>query len=172
MTKLLPALIATMLAIAGCGYHSNGSDSEYHWSSLYRPDVHTVAVPIFTTSDYSRGVEFELTKAIINDLEAKTPYKVVSRGKADTILEGEIVRVNVNTISEDINSALPQEQIVSIVVNYTWKDLHNGKILSQRHGFQAAATYYPTLGEDRWVGRQEATERLALALVEELQADW
>ena len=165
--------LAPMLLIAGCGYQSGaGADSGYHWESLYRPGVHTVAVPIFRTSDYTRGVEFAVTKAVINQLEANTPYKVVAREKADTILEGEIVRVNVNTISRDSVSGLPQEQLVSIVVSFVWKDLRSGKILCERRGFEAASTYYPTLGEDRWVGKQEATERLALALVQELQADW
>jgi hypothetical protein len=117
-------------------------------------------------------VEFGLTKAVINQLEANTPYKVVAREKADTILEGEITQVNVNKVSRDINSALPQEQVVNIVVNFVWKDIRNGKILCERRSFQAASTAYPTLGEDRWVGRQNATERLALSLVEELQSDW
>ncbi len=167
-------MMLTPLLLVGCGYQGGGAraDSGYHWSSLYRPGVKTVAVPIFTTNDFSRGVEFGLTKAVINQLEANTPYKVVAREKADTILEGEIMQVNVNTVSRDINSALPQEQVVNIVINFVWKDIRNGKILCERRSFQAASTVYPTLGEDRWVGRQNATERLALSLVQELQADW
>ena len=134
--------LAPLLLIAGCGYQSGaGADSGYHWDSLYRPGVHTVAVPIFRTSDYTRGVEFAVTKAVINQLEANTPYKVVAREKADTILEGEIVRVNVNTISRDSVSGLPQEQLVSIVVSFVWKDLRSGKILCERRGFEAASTW-------------------------------
>ena len=34
------------------------------------------------------------------------------------------------------------------------------------------ASFYPTLGEGRFTGTQQATERLALAIVQELQADW
>jgi hypothetical protein len=97
---------------------------------------------------------------------------VMSREKADTILEGEIIKVNVNTISQDNLSSLPQEQIVSIIVNFVWKDLRSGKILCERRNFQTAATYYATLGEDRFVGRQDAAERLGLAIVQELQSDW
>jgi hypothetical protein len=174
LNRLLSILLLAPLLLTGCGYNSGGAkvESGYHWSSLYRPGVRTVAVPIFTTSDFARGVEFGLTKAVINQMEANTPYKVVPREKADTILEGEIVRVNVNTVSQDFTTAIPQEQIVNIIVNFVWKDLRSGKILCERRSFQAASTYYPTLGEDRWVGRQVATERLALSLVQELQADW
>jgi len=161
----------SLLAVAGCGYHG-GADSGYHWESLYRPDVRTVAAPIFDNNTFSRGVEFALSKAIVNQLEASTPYKVMPREKADTVLEGEIVRVSANTISQDTTSAIPQEQITAIIVNFVWKDLRNGRILCERRGFQAAATYYPTLGESRWVSQQHATEKLATAIVQELQADW
>ena len=170
-------LIIPLIFLAGCGYQSGAggagdSSDGYHWSSLHRPGVRSVAVPIFTNTDFSRGVEFGLTKSVVNQLESSTPYKVTSKEKADTVLEGEIVKVLVNTISQDNLSSLPQEQIVGFVVNFTWKDLRSGKILVERRNFQAAATYYPTLGEDRLVGRQEATERLALAIVQELQSDW
>jgi len=170
-------VIIPLIFLSGCGYQSGAggagdSSDGYHWSSLHRPGVRSVAVPIFTNTDFSRGVEFGLTKSVVNQLESSTPYKVTSKEKADTVLEGEIVKVLVNTISQDNLSSLPQEQIVGFVVNFTWKDLRSGKILVERRNFQAAATYYPTLGEDRFVGRQEATERLALAIVQELQSDW
>jgi len=165
------AYLLLALTLVGCGYNS-GIDTGYHWSSLYRTGVRTVAVPIFTNTDFTRGIEFTVSKAVINQLEATTPYKVAAREKADTILEGEIVAVHVNTISQDIRSAIPQEQIVAIVVNFTWKDLRSGKVLCERRNFQAASSYYPTLGEGRFVGKQGAAEKLAVAIVQELQSDW
>ena len=66
----------------------------YHWGSLYREDIHTVAVPIFGSKDFHRGVEFQISDALVHQIEAFTPYKVVDRDKADTILEGEIVSDN------------------------------------------------------------------------------
>jgi len=177
-----PSHVLTLLLLifSGCGYQHGGNEAPttatsapgYHWSSIYRQDVRTVAVPIFSSRDYQRGVEFNLTKALINQIEAKTPYKVVSREHADTILEGEIVSVNVNTLSEDRFSAIPQEQLLDITVNFTWKDLRTGRILVSRRGWEQAASYYPTLGEGRATGTQSAAERLALAIVQELQADW
>src|SRR3954470_5944977 len=82
----------------GCGYSTVGgepsSTSGYQWRSLYREDVRTVAVPIFTNKTFRRGVEFQLTGAIVRQLEAKSPYKVVPKERADTILEGEIVDIH------------------------------------------------------------------------------
>src|SRR3954465_9156203 len=131
-------LSSLLLAVAGCGYTAHQSD--YHWSTLYRQDVRTVAVPIFQSTDYHRGVEFQLSKALVNQLELPTPYKVVPRERADTILEGEIVSVKVNTLSSDTRSALPQEQLLDVTVNFVWKDLRSGRILVERRGFEQTAT--------------------------------
>ena len=57
-------------------------------------------------------------------------------------------------------------------INFTWKDQRTGKILVDRRRFEQTTTYYPTLGEGQFVGSQENVERLALAIVQELEADW
>lgn len=146
--------------------------SGYRWSSLYREDVQTVAVPIFTNKDFRRGVELRLSKALVNQLEAHTPYRVAPRERADTILEGEIVRIDVTDLSRDVRANVPQEQLYVVTINFTWKDLRSGRILVERRNFQQTASYYATLGEGEFVGSQQSVERLALAIVQELQADW
>jgi hypothetical protein len=168
------AYLALILALSGCGYKSDSGDDSngYHWQSLYRQDIRTVAVPIFTTRSFDRGAEFNLSQAVVKQIEATTPYKVVPRERADTILEGQVVDVQVGTLSTDPNSAIPQEQMLGMTIDFTWKDLRSGRVLVERRGFEHTATYYPTLGEGRTLGRQQAVERLALAIVQELQADW
>jgi hypothetical protein len=176
------ALLAA-LPLGGCGY----SQADYSFGagpgavsaegvkagrSLYPQDVRTVAVPIFTNRSFERNVEFNLSKAIVNYIESNTPYKVVPKERADTILEGEVTRIEVDTISNDNLVAIPQEQLLTLRVNFTWKDLRTGRILTQRRHFDQSGTYYPTLGEGRFIGDQENVERLAVAIVQELQADW
>lgn len=175
--RLAPPLAATCLfVLAGCNYSQTGdapkADSNYQWRSLYREDVKSVAVPIFVNKDYTRGVEFSLTEAIVKQLEARTPYKVMPRERADTILEGEIVEVRRNVISNDARAAIPQEQLYTVRVNFLWKDLRSGRVLCERKNFEQTAVYYPTLGEGRFVGQQQNVEKLAAGIVQELQADW
>jgi len=163
--------------LAGCGYQQSGDyalepQSGYKWKSLYREDIHSVAVPIFTNKDFHRGVEFSLTKALITQIEAKTPYKVMDRDRADTILEGEITEVRTRVVSRDRDTALPQEELQAVTVNFVWKDLRTGKILKQRNGYEETKVLYPTLGEGQFTGTQLAVENLALSIVHELQADW
>jgi hypothetical protein len=163
------------LLLSGCGYSKPGDEPDnswYQWRSLYREDVRTVAVPIFKNKDYHRGVEFALSKALVNQLEMRTPYKVVDREKADTVLEGEIVSIAIHTVSQDTSSAIPQEQLYDIKVNFTWKDQRSGLILCNRTNFEQTTTFYPTLGEPEFEGSQNGVEKLALGIVQELQADW
>jgi hypothetical protein len=174
----LHAFVVLTLFLSGCGYNGYSTpgdepkNSWYQWRSLYREDVKTVAVPIFKNKDYRRGVEFALSKAVIQQIEMRTPYKVVDEKKADTILEGEIVEIKVHTLSQNTRNALPQEQIYDIKVNFRWKDNRNGVILCDRTNFEQTTTFYETLGESEFAGSQYGVERLALGIVQELQADW
>lgn len=171
---LLPT--AYCLLLAGCGYQQNGSldnaSPGYKWASLYREDISTVAAPIFTNKDFRRGIEFRLSEAVVKQMEAHTPYRAAPRERADTILEGEIVSVDVSTLSRDVRTAIPQEQLYVMTVNFRWTDLRSGRILVERRNFQQTAPFYSTLGEGEFVGGQSAIEKLALAIVQEMQADW
>lgn len=172
--RLIPLLIWAALLAAGCGYQISGTpgNDSYAGRTLFRDDVKTVAVPIFANKTYFQGVEFALSKALENQIESKSPYKVVPRDRADTLLEGEVTNIRVRTISNDRVSAVPQEQLYIVSVDFRWKDLRTGKILVQRRDFEQTAPWYPTLGEGQFYGNQQNIERLALAIVDELQADW
>jgi hypothetical protein len=178
ITLLLLAPLAVLAAgCAGGGYQAQGdfnpdANPGYQWRSLYREDIQTVAVPIFTTRSFQRGVENNLTRAVIQQLERRTPYKVVPRDRAQTVLEGEIEAVEVNVISQSDESLQPQEQVLTLRVTFTWKDIRTGRVLVERRNFTQSATYYPTLGEGRFIGTQSATEKLATAIVQQLESDW
>lgn len=169
-------VIFCLCVLSGCGYNQSNSPAAqqngYQWKSLYREDINTIAVPIFKNKDFERGVEFNLTQAIVQQIEQRTPYKVVGKDRADTILEGEIVEITRSTVSNDARAAIPQEQLFIVRVNFLWKDLRSGKILTERRNFEQSATYYPTLGEGQFIGTQQNVEKLALGIVQELQADW
>jgi hypothetical protein len=170
--RTLPIILRSLFLLPGCGYSNSSSSTGYHWSSLYRQDVSTVHVPIFKNLTFNRGMEFALSRAVIQKIESTTPYKIASQDTADTLLEGEIVAVKTTYLSQDPRSTLPQEKLMTVTLNFLWKDLRNGRILTQRRSFDESVTYYPTLGEDQFVGSQDAVEKLATAIVHELQADW
>ncbi len=161
-------VLTTTLLSGGCGYQMMGVNH----ASLYRQDIQTVAVPIFLNRTYRRGLETELTKSIIQQLEEHSPYKVVPKDRADTILEGEIVTAPVDLLNTDGNTGLPQEQQYTVVINFTWKNLRTGDILVQRKNLDQRESFFPTLGESASVGSTNTLQQLALAVVNEMQADW
>ena len=98
--------------------------------ALYDCNIHTVRVPIFQNRTFARGLEFELTRAVVREIELKTPYKVVGPDQpADTELTGTIVSftkglLNVNPLNEI------REQETNLVVEVVWRDLRTGEMLS------------------------------------------
>jgi hypothetical protein len=164
---------ATLAALCGCSYQQTGAEkSGYTHGNIFRSDIRTVAIPAFGTKSFSRGDEIALTQALVTQIESRTPYKVVPVGRADTVLEGMVVGTGIGTASTDNYTALPEEHLYSISVDFTWKDLRTGQILVERRNFDQSSAYYPTMGEGRFAGRTAAAEALAASIVDELQGDW
>jgi hypothetical protein len=165
------AAVLLFAMVGGCSWQS-GSDSGWHWGTTYRQDIHSVAVPVFTSKDFRRGVESQLSEALVKKIEEFTPYKVEPKERADTILEGEIVSITPSTLSLNPFTATPQEQEYSIIVDFTWKDLRTGKILVSKINFEQATTYFPYLGEGQYIASQNSVEKLALGIVNEMAGPW
>lgn len=127
------ALIA--LCAPGC-QSSSGHFCLFGYSPkpMYDTNIHTVYVPIFknvTLRDTTRqGVEYDLTRMVIQQIESKTPYKVVSnKDCADTELIGTIVNINKGLTNINPNNEIRQAETL-MTVNIVWKDLRTGEILS------------------------------------------
>lgn len=164
-----------LVLLTGCGYSSGSSGDatkSYQWKSLYRPGIKTVAISVFTSREFDRYDEIRFTQAVAKQLEAYTPYKIASRDVADTVLEGQIRSIRRTTQSNSRTGGVPQEQLFDLTVDFTWKDLRNGKIITSRTVFDQTTAYYPTLGEGAFVGSQTAAEKLALAVVQQMEGDW
>lgn len=159
----LMLLAVAGFGLVGCGYSSK---PPFHES------VRTVAVPIFVNKTFRREFEFRLTEAIDKNIEYRTPYKIAARKDADTLLTGEIVKVEENVLTRRFGTNLPRENELTVVVNFTWKDLRSGRILVERKNFNRYATEIPQIGERVADAEQLAVERLATAIVDQMQSDW
>jgi hypothetical protein len=150
---------------------SLGSCAGYSTKPLYSTSYHTVAVPIFANKTFRREWEFRLTEAIDKNIEARTPYKIAPREKADTILTGEIVDIQERTLTRRLGTNLPRESELTVVVNFTWKD-KAGRTIVERKEFNRSSTEIPQIGERVDDAEQLAIERVAAGIVEQLQTDW
>jgi hypothetical protein len=122
---------AIALGLSSCQEGGNFTLFGYTTQPNYRPGIHTVRVPIFYNRTYFRGLEFQLTEAVIHEIESKTPYKVVSCNQAaDTELTGTILSytkglLNVNNVNEQ------RDVEITLAVEFTWRDLRTGEALSK-----------------------------------------
>jgi uncharacterized protein (TIGR03067 family) len=86
----------------------------------------TIYVPVFKNMTYVRGLELDLTQAVIREIEAKTPYKVVAdRDGADSELVGTIEKCTKDllNLSQDGNN----QRVVTVQVQ--WRELPTGASL-------------------------------------------
>lgn len=74
------SLYLALLVSTGCASYQVGSDT------LYAPDVQTVYVPMIESDSLRRDLGERLTEAVVKEIEAKTPFKVVSTPNADAVL--------------------------------------------------------------------------------------
>lgn len=128
---LLTFLALSCLALTSCESGGHFSVFGYTTKPNYDPCIKTVYVPIFQNSTFYRGMEFDLTRAVVKEIEMKTPFKVVSdRDKADTELTGTIVAFTKQILNRNqLNEVREAEQVLTVGV--VWKDLRSGEILSQ-----------------------------------------
>jgi hypothetical protein len=126
------ALLFAAVALVLPACEGDGHFTLLGYSTLpnYDPNIRTVYVPIFENRTFHRGVEFELTRAVIRAIEQKTPFKVVHRCElADTELLGVIVGWNKGIVNRNqLNEVREAETILTVQV--MWRDRRTGEILS------------------------------------------
>jgi hypothetical protein len=157
----------------------------------YDPGIRTIRVPIFKNYTFIRGLEFDLTQAVIREIEARTPFKVVSADcPADTELTGTITILNKVVINRNQLNEIRQGQ-TTVGVEIIWRDLRSGEILSQPRPksdpdapppppdvpvkpllVQSLGTYIPELGSSTTTSLQQNVNRLAVQIVSKMEAPW
>jgi len=191
----LLALVATLLP--GCGtWDGHFCILGYTTRPMYDLSIRTVRVPIFKNLTMIRGLEFQLTEAVIREIESKTPYKVVQCAEAaDTELIGTIdsftkAITNVNQLGENRSAE------TTLTVELVWRDLRPGMagaVLSQpvpgKPGdpppplpaigatappvlAQSVASFAPELGESMATAQQQNINRLAVRIVYMMEKPW
>jgi len=159
---MVVVLALSLLTIPGCGYTTK---------EIYPKQYSTVAVPMFENRTFYRGVEFDLSEALVKEIQSRTPYKVVSPSVADTMLTGTITSIEQDTLSRTADAALPQQQEVSVRLDFEWKNLDTGRTLGSRQGFEAVGRYVPTrpVRQPLETARQRAVQTLADEIVSTMQ---
>jgi len=148
----------------------------YSLASQYDTGIKTVCVPIWTRGRnvYRRGLEMNLTEAVVKKIELHTPYKVVDKNRADTELRGSLDLVSQRVLSFNPDDGLPRETEITMSVSFTWTDLRSGKTIRQITNLRQSDVYISPspLNEDFFQGSEDTINRLAQRVVEQMAADW
>lgn len=161
------AVAVAALTLAGCGYTTN---------SPFPSDVASVDVPVWAVGKdvYRRGLEMRLTEAVKKRISLDTPYKIATKGTADTQLTGTIERIEQRVLSTNPDTGRPRELEITITVSFNWTDLRSGQVRKSCPDVRIAGTYIPPqpFSEDFFQGSEDVIDKLARRIVERMEADW
>jgi hypothetical protein len=168
------ALAAVMLAaVGGCANYQIGH------TTLFRPDLRTVHVPVFESDSFRRNLGERLTESIVKEIESRTPYKVVDSSDADSILNGRIVVETKRAVAENRNDDVRGIE-TELTVEVRWIS-RRGEMLMQRSSipFGPLATmmsedaqFFPEAGQSLALAQQNAIDKLARDIVGQMEIWW
>lgn len=171
-TLLLSAFAALTLALLpGC---AASPTQGYAFDSTFDESIATIAVPIFRNETTSRGLELQLTEAVMKQIQQRTPWRLTPSDRADTTLVGVLTGTGLRALSDDPETGLVQEQAVEITIRFEWRDNRTGDILVARDNYRASAVFHPSraVGDRLELGQRSAIEELAQDLVSEMRSGW
>jgi outer membrane lipopolysaccharide assembly protein LptE/RlpB len=164
---------ALLLLLGGCAGYQIGN------KSLYPQDISTVYVPMFQSNSFRRNLGERLTEAVVKQIESTTPYKVVSEGKADSVLSGRIVGEHKSVLVPDLSGNAREIQ-VAMTVQVSWVD-RRGQILRETQTVPLPAelvdvagtgNVVPEVGQSIATAQQQAICRMAQQIVGLMEKPW
>ncbi len=171
--SMLAALAVGVLLVGGCA-SGDGARTGYTARSLYPEKYHSVAVPIFDNNTYVTGIERDITDALIKEIQKRTPYAVQNNESAETELSGTITAVEKTRLNRSRGSGLVREMLLSVTVNFQWRDVRTGKTIVERQQFSVGDEYMPSMpvGERPEIAEYGVAERLAEQIVASMRDQW
>ncbi|MBI5759518.1 MAG: hypothetical protein HZA46_13450 [Planctomycetales bacterium] len=163
------AIVAGGLA-PGCGYTVG---------SPYNAEIRSVYVPTFTSNQFRRDIELQLTEAVQKQIQQRTPFRLVKEHQADTRLRGKVVSFQKGVLGETgLDDA--RELQINLAIEMTWEDLRTGQVLAQQQipispdviTQATQAEFAPEVGQSLATATQQAVDRLARNIVEMMEQPW
>jgi outer membrane lipopolysaccharide assembly protein LptE/RlpB len=152
-TRLVLPLLLGALVAAGCGYSLRGNLPAH---------IKTVAVPVFRNRTSEPGVENFLTGAVVEAFSTNGRLRVVRPDRADSILEGEVVGYQVQSIAYDPQANVQQNRLV-VTLNLRFRDVRRDEVLFEQQNLQERSDFR-TLGVvAQTISREETALRAAAA---------
>lgn len=194
-------LVAATSSVAACQSPYEFTFLGYSLSPRYSTCIRTVRVPLFKNKTYVRGLEVELTEAVVKRLHQVTPWRVVQSGSADAELLGTIIAVAKRPIlMNELNEV--READLALGVEIEFRGAHGEPLWLAPQGEQSAALpgssedapkalpgallpatgrtvfiqrsapFVPELGQSYASARSKVVQELAVEIVNILEDPW
>ncbi len=172
--KLLePLLVVACCSLVGCAGYRMGT------SSLFRQDIRTIHVPMVRCDSFRPDLGVRLTEAIQKTIEDRTPYKIVDASRADSTLACRIHYDTKRTLTETLSDE-PRALRLTMATEVNWTD-RIGNVLMQNRFlppgetaffFTEKADMVPEAGQSISTSQQNAIDRLADHIVDQMEMRW
>ena len=173
---LLPLLLLPLLLLSGCmglgGYHVGSR-------SLFGQDIKTIYVPMVETDPTRRHLAERLTEAICKRIEERSPYKVVGRPSADSVLECRIVAKN-QWVSLVDPANDPRQKSGELTVEIRWRDRRSQDIRQfdplawsdSTTQVSSSDAMVAEFGHSLLISEQRQIDRIASQIIGMMESPW
>ena len=148
---LVGGLVMLAVLVGGCGYSLRGNLPGH---------IKTVAVPIFKNRTSEPGVENFLTGAVVEAFSTNGRLTVVGPEQADSILEGEVVGYQVQSVAFDPRANVQQYRLL-VTLNLRFRDVKRDAVLFEQQNLQERSDFRTLGAVAQTISREETALRAA-----------
>jgi hypothetical protein len=167
--------LLSLLLLPGC----MGFGYQVGSRSLFGRDIQTVYVPMVEADPTRRHIAERLTEAISKRLEERSPYKVVGRPNADSVLECRIVAKNQRvSLVDEFND--PRQKSGDLILEVRWRDRRSQNIRQfdslawhdDATQVTASDSMVAEVGHSLLTSEQNQIDRIASQIVGMMESPW
>jgi outer membrane lipopolysaccharide assembly protein LptE/RlpB len=157
------ALALVLLLVASCGYSAGQVSSG---------DGRTIAVPLFRNQTYRRDLERDLTRAVHQELVARTDFHLIDEGAdPDLVVRGKLLEVSEDVLSQKSRGRIRETSVI-VTVLITVEDRRTGEKPVNKLRMTERQAFVPEKDETVRTAEIAAMRGLAERIVYTLSAPW
>ncbi len=160
--RQLTWIVVAFALISGCGYTNK---------PLISRKINSIYIPIFENETFRKGLEFDLTNAVKDEIMSNTKLRIAKKDNADTILTGKIQKVTESMLSSNVEDNIVEGR-VTIYVDIKLVDRRTGRTLIEEKNVKQPAEYIVKRGENIKTASRESLVLLAEKIVSHLEEKW
>ncbi len=165
LKKLLNCLTGFVIVFVltyGCGYSTR---------SLNIRNVNSIYIPIFDNTTFRRGIEFDLTKAVKEEVMSKTNLRIVNKDDADTILYGTIKDFKEGVLTQDFTDNIVESRVI-LFADIKLINKRTDRTLIDKRNISQTTEFIVNRGETLDSATEEGVVDLAETIVNLLGEKW